>query len=131
MQLCYTEYCCFICLWGSSIRKSHNIQDKCPSSNLKSSEKNAPNDSLINSNDILLPPLHIKLELIKNFVNSTKKDGEVFQYLRSKFPRLSDARIKKGILVDPQIRKILKSPPLDQILERKEKAACEDFKSVV
>ncbi|GFV00598.1 uncharacterized protein TNCV_915381 [Trichonephila clavipes] len=78
-------------------------------------------------------PLHIKLGFMKKFVKSMKKDREAFQYLRSKFPRLSDAVIEEGIFVDPQIRKIMKDPALHQILKEKEKAhtAWEAFKSVV
>ena len=74
----------------------------------KSGERNVPNDSLVNPNDNLLLPQHIKLGLMKNIVKFMNKNGEALQYLRSKFPRLSDAKIKGGIFVGPQIRKIRK-----------------------
>ena len=35
-----------------------------------------PNDPLVNLNDSVLPPLHIKLEFMKNFVKSMNKEGE-------------------------------------------------------
>ena len=60
-------------------------KDKYSSRNLKSGERNVPNEPLVNPNESLLPPLHIELGLMKNFVKSMNKDGEAFQYLRSKF----------------------------------------------
>jgi hypothetical protein len=32
------------------------------------------------------------------------KEGEGFAYLKQKFPQVSDAKIKEGIFVGPQIR---------------------------
>ena len=68
---------------------------------------------------------------MENSVKSTNKIREAFQYLRSKFPRLSDAKIKKGIFVGSQICIIMNNPAFDQILARKEKAAWEAFKRMV
>ncbi|GFY77101.1 uncharacterized protein TNIN_106931 [Trichonephila inaurata madagascariensis] len=90
-----------------------------PSRNLKSSERNVPNDPLVNPNDILLLPLHIKLRFMKNFMKSMNKEGKAFQYLRSKFPRFSDVKIKEGIFVGPQIHEIMKDPAFDKVLEGK------------
>ncbi|GFY63774.1 uncharacterized protein TNIN_182201 [Trichonephila inaurata madagascariensis] len=66
---------------------------------------------------------------MKSFV--TEEDGDAFQYLGSIFPRLRDAKIKEGIFVGSQMRKIMKDPTFPPILEGKEKAAWEAFKSVV
>ncbi|GFX35645.1 hypothetical protein TNCV_4469861 [Trichonephila clavipes] len=44
---------------------------------------------------------------------------------------MGDAKIKEGIFVSPRICKIMKDPAFDQILEGKEKAAWEAFKSVL
>ena len=41
--------------------------------------------------------------LIKNFVKVMNREGQAFKYLREKFPRLNDAKIKEGIFVGPQI----------------------------
>jgi hypothetical protein len=131
MQLGYTKYCCFLCLWDSRDRKSHYIKDKWPSRSLNPGERNVQNEPLVDPNNILLPPLHIKLGLMKNFVKAMNQDGEAFKYLRAKFPRLSEAKVKEGIFVGPQIRDILKDPAFDEILEGKEKAAWEAFRGVV
>ncbi|GFX32431.1 uncharacterized protein TNCV_2173511 [Trichonephila clavipes] len=80
IQLWYTKQILLFSVFVGQIdRESHYIQDKWPSRNLKSGERNVPNDPLVNPNDILFPSLHIKLELMKNFLKSINKDGEAFQ----------------------------------------------------
>ena len=36
------------------------------------------------------------------------RTGEGFAYLKNKFPRVSDAKIKEGIFVGPQIRELMR-----------------------
>jgi len=43
-----------------------------------------------------LPPLHIKVGLIKISVKTVTKEDEGFNYLRQKFPRKIEAKIKKA-----------------------------------
>ena len=64
---------------------------------------------LVSRENVLLPPLHIKLGLVKQFIKTLGYKGEVFQDIRSIIFRLSDAKIKGGIFVGPQISKMLKS----------------------
>jgi len=52
---------------------------------------------------IILPLLHIKLGLIKQFVKPLDQDKPAFLYLKKKFPKISDAKIKEGIFVGPKI----------------------------
>ncbi|KAK4871575.1 hypothetical protein RN001_015699 [Aquatica leii] len=59
---------------------------------------------LIQPSKYLLPPLHIKLCLIKQYVKALDKNGDCFQYLKEKFPAISDAKLKEGIFNGPQIR---------------------------
>jgi len=63
---------------------------------LKIGEKNVQHPALAEWHKILLPPLHIKLGLMKNFVKAMDRTGSAFRYLAEKFPRLSEAKIKKG-----------------------------------
>jgi len=51
--------------------------------------------SLIDSKDVLLSCLHIKLGLMKQFVKALSAESECFRYLRKKFPSLSKDEIKK------------------------------------
>ncbi len=57
---------------------------------------------------IYLPPLHIKLGLIKNFVKATGKvNSEEFQYLSKKFPKATASKFKDGIFGGPSIIEVL------------------------
>jgi len=39
--------------------------------------------------------LHIKLGLMKNFVKSMAKTGREFEYVKNKFPNVSDAKTRR------------------------------------
>lgn len=64
------------------------------------STKNVVHQALVDKAKIYLPLLHIKLGLIKHFVKTMNKDGEGFEYMKHKFPRMSKAKIKKVFLLD-------------------------------
>jgi hypothetical protein len=87
----------------------HYIQKPWPKQDsLIPGKKNVLNNPLVNPEKVVLPPLHIKLRLIKNFVKAIYKNGAGFTYLKHKFPRLSDAKIKEGIFIGPNIRELIK-----------------------
>ena len=67
---------------------------------------------------------------MKNFVKAMNKTGEAFLYLCKKFPRLSAAKIKKGVFVGPQIGKLFKDEHFNNILEGNEKLAWNSFVQV-
>ena len=61
--------------------------------------RNAP--LIDNTQDILLPPLHIKLGIVKKFIEvAVVNCPNAFDYLKSVFPKRSDDKIKKGIVVN-------------------------------
>ena len=82
--------------------------------------KNIP---LINPKKVLLPPLHIKLGLTKQFVKALDKDGAAFNYLQNLFPKLSEAKVKGSIFIGPQVKLILKSDEFLETLSAVEKDA--------
>ena len=49
------------------------------------------------------PPWHIKLGLMKQFVKAMDTAGDGFNFLKTKFPYFSKAKIKEGIFVSSQI----------------------------
>jgi hypothetical protein len=75
-------------------------------------------DALVRNSDILLPPLHIKLGLIKNFIKALDKGGPAFLYLWNFFPA-SDAKIREGVLNGPDVRKLSREGGYDRILSQK------------
>ena len=78
-----------------------------------------------------LPPLHIKLGLMKNFVKAMNKDGKGFRYITAQFgPQKSEAKLKAGIFVGPEIRKLMLDDGFQMHLSAVELAAWESFKSV-
>lgn len=128
----FTKYCCFLCMWDSRATERHYETKEWPQRNeFIPGKANVKCKPLVDPQSILLPPLHIKLGLMKNFVKAMNKEGEGFKYLREIFPQLSDAKLKEGIFVGPEIRKLLNDRNFEAILSAKELAAWKSFVSVV
>jgi hypothetical protein len=52
--------------------------------------------------------MHLKLGLMKIFVNAMNQEEAAFTCLRENFPGLSEAKLKEGIFSGPQIRDLIK-----------------------
>ncbi|KAL6481179.1 hypothetical protein MHYP_G00092590 [Metynnis hypsauchen] len=76
-------------------------------------------EPLVDPRKVLMPPLHIKLGLIKQFVRALDKESRAFNYLQDIFPKLSEAKIKAGVFVGPQIKKIIECSEFPKKLNRK------------
>lgn len=63
---------------------------------------------LVNGKEVLLPPLHHKFGVTKQFVNALPRDDNTFKYLAIKFPQLSQAKLKEAVFVGNDIRKFMK-----------------------
>ncbi|CAK8690383.1 unnamed protein product [Clavelina lepadiformis] len=132
MQGGFTKYPCHLCLWDSRATTEHYKKQIWPKRNeFVVGEKNVKQTRLINPNKVLIPPLHIKLGLIKQFVKALDKGGDAFQFLKNLFPELSEAKVKAGVFIGPQIKKILKSNDFIQMLNDVEKKAWDSFADVV
>jgi hypothetical protein len=104
----YTKYPCFLCEWDRRAKVKHWDTVLWPKrEQLKSGSKNVSNVSLVDRENILLPPLHIKLGMMKEFAKALDRNSPCFQYLYMKFPSLSHAKISEGIFYGPQIRKVM------------------------
>jgi len=116
---------CFICQWDSRARNEHYIRKDWPlRGNLTPGSKNIIKKSLIPTDKVILPPLHIKLGLVKQFVKAMKTaESKAFMYIFEKFPKISDAKIKEGILDGPRIRELLKDKEFKKRMTKKQKAA--------
>jgi len=53
---------------------------------------------------------------MKNFVKGVDKTGCGMEYVRNKFPNVSDARIKEGIFIGLQIRELMQDKQTDEDL---------------
>jgi hypothetical protein len=93
-------------------------------------EKWVTNPTLFDKDKILLLPLHIKLGLKKNFIKAVNRHGKGFEYLRKTFLKLSDAKLKEGVFIGPQVRDIINDVLSEHLLMEAEKSAWLMFKVV-
>ena len=104
----YTKYFCFLFFWDSRADVLHYKQKDWPKrTNFSPSCNNMIHVSLVDNQRVLLPPLHIKLGLMKSYVKALNKEGNAFKYLDIRFPYISEAKLKADIFVGPQIRELL------------------------
>ena len=80
---------------------------------------------------MLLAPLHIKLGLIKQFVKKLNPESDAFKHIQELFPKLSEAKVKAGIFVGPQVKRLMKSDSFSEKLSAVERRAWKSFVSVV
>lgn len=97
LQLGYTKYMCFICDWNTRYKgNQYEKNDWLTREEHQIQQKNIIHDPLVPTNKILLPPLHIKLGIVKNFIKAIVKREPVFDCLHNIFPKLSTAKIREG-----------------------------------
>ena len=132
LQMGYTKHMCFLCMWDSRDDANHYSRRAWPfRETYTPGQANVKQVPLVAPDKIILPPLHIKLGLMKNFVKAMKHDNPGFQYLRSKFAAVSDAKVKAGVFTGPQIRDVIKDVQFETTLNELEQNAWASFKLVV
>ena len=88
-------------------------------------------ESLVDPKKVLLSSPHIKLGMMKQFVKALPKDGETFKYLSTKFPLLSQGKLKEGVFVGSDIRKLMKDNNFENVMNGVERLAWSSFKDIV
>ncbi|XP_019697397.1 uncharacterized protein LOC109503938 [Harpegnathos saltator] len=120
-------YPCYLCMFDID-RKNHYIKKQWPArSSLEPGSGNIVHQPLIEPSKILLPPLHIKLGLMKQFVKALNK-GQMFRIFRTS--NVSKAKLKDGIFDGPQIRKLFRDENFVTTMNEQEKVAWLSFKNV-
>ena len=110
MQAGFTKYCCFLCLWDSRAVSQHYKQKDWGSrSTFVPGEHSLKENPLVDMNKVLLPPLHIRLGLMKNF-------GAAFQHLSSVFQVLVLLSSKRASLSNLRSEKCWRIPILRSFL---------------
>ncbi|KAK9745402.1 hypothetical protein QE152_g7003 [Popillia japonica] len=56
---------------------------------------------------------------MKRFVTALDKKSAAFKYLRYLFPQLFEAKVKAGVFVGPQIKKVLECEEFPKMLKKK------------
>ena len=86
---------------------------------------NIKNVSLVDTQNILLAPFHVKLGMIKNFVKAMGKSNlNRFAFLCKNFPSIRQPKLLEGIFVGSQIREVPKDPQCEKSLSKLELRAC-------
>ena len=67
---------------------------------------------------------------MKNFVKVMDKTGRGFEHVRNMFPNVSDAKIKEGIFIGPQMRELMQDKQFDEDLNETERNAWLSFKRI-
>lgn len=74
----YTNFPCFLCLWHSRDRDNYYKKKIWPKKTLfEPGSKNIIANPLVDLNKVLLPPLHIKLGLMKQFVKEKENASSI------------------------------------------------------
>ncbi|KAJ8671539.1 hypothetical protein QAD02_002798 [Eretmocerus hayati] len=132
LQLGYTRHMCFLCEWNSRGKEEHYVRKVWPPrQQMIPGQKNDQAIPLVDRDKIVLPPLHIKLGIVKNFIKAMNKTGAGVLFLREKFPRLSEAKLKEGVLVGPEIRKLMLDSGFDAVLNEVELKTWKSVKNVI
>jgi hypothetical protein len=117
-----TYYPLFLCEWDSRDRTKHWTKKLWPKrTSLVPGSKYVLRESLVEPNKVLLPPLHIKIGLMKQFVEALDTEWDCFKYLGEKFPQLSEAKLKEGVFVVPDIRRFMKDKAFESKMQNNEK----------
>ena len=93
-------------------------------------QKNVAHRALVDKMKICLPPLHLKLVLIKIFVKVLNKEREGFDYLRQKFPCISKGKIKESIFVSPQVKRLFQDPDFKNKSNAAERRTWDTFPNI-
>ena len=104
--------------WDVCTTAQHYETKQWPTRNLYAlGVKNFQHIPLVNPDKVLMPPLYIKLGLMKNFVKAlAKQNSNGFEFLCEKFTELSQAKLKEGIFVGPQILEVFEDPEFENAL---------------
>ena len=128
----HTKYPCFLCYWDSRTNEEHWVRKEWPPRNtMKPGEKNIVNYPLLDRKNIILTPLHIKLELMKQYVKARDRSGDCFGYICSTFSGRSYEKIKAGIFDGPHIIRFLMDQHFVTTMTAVETRARKAFSKVV
>lgn len=72
----WTKHACFLCDWHTRYTSNQYEKNDWPArSEREIGEMNVLREALIPNEKILIPPLHVKLGIMKNFVRSLPKES--------------------------------------------------------
>ena len=93
--------------------------------------QNLKHDPLVNSENIMIPPYHTKVGVVKLFVKAMNKDRYSFQHISSLFPLLLESKKIAGFFTWPPVRLMLQRKELEDKMTTREAGAWKLFREVV
>ena len=106
-----------MCLWDSWADTQHYVKQEWPArQGLEPRSHNVLSCPWVDRSKALLPPLHIKLRLMKNFVKALVKDGSGFFIFVRDLIKKSMKNLKAGIFNGPEIKELMKNTSFDESL---------------
>ncbi|XP_061421616.1 uncharacterized protein LOC133350847 [Lethenteron reissneri] len=98
----FAKFPCYLCLWDSRDTQAHYHRWDWPQrTEFSVGRNNVKWEPLVDPWKVLMPPLHINLGLMKQFVRAVDKESAAFKNLQDFFPKLSEAKVKTGVFVGP------------------------------
>ena len=133
LQCGYMKFPCFLCFWDSRARAQYWIKQDWAEvrEELVPGKKNVQAHPLVERSKIILPPLHIKLGIMKQFVKAFNKDGDCFKYICTKFPGSTIEKLKAGVFDSPHIRILINDCNFLNPMNEKQSCAWSTFVEAV
>ena len=109
LQVGYTKMHCFLCEWGSRAQSEQWERYGWPQrKSLTPGSKNVIHEPLADRDKVLLPPLHIKLGIMEQFLRALDKDGDCFKFICQKFCAVTHGKLQAAVFTGPQIHKVMR-----------------------
>ena len=116
MQGGFTKFPCYLCLWDSRNRDLYYKQRNWPlRTGFVVGAHNVKQEPLVEPKKVLMPPLHIKVGLIKQFVTKLNPESRAFKHIQELFPKLSEAKVKAGVFVGRQVKQLINPEKLSKV----------------
>ncbi|GAB0099934.1 uncharacterized protein DMENIID0001_158370 [Sergentomyia squamirostris] len=125
-------YPCFLCLWkrtptGGSDPWKLEWDER---TEFVRNEHSIRGGQIVHNKNILIPPLHLKLGLMTQFVKAVGTESECYKYLQEAFPDRTEAKLKEGIFTGPDIRYLLKDDLFENSMTPIQADAWKSFRDV-
>jgi hypothetical protein len=124
---------CFICDWKRPGR-GETWTDRNGTARttwIPGLDKNVVTESLIPRNKVLLPPLHIMIGIMTQLIKQFVMNPNLKEFISSKFPKLSEAKMENGVFCGPDIRKLMNDLEFSKMMSRKEQRVWKAFRDVI
>lgn len=94
----YPSYFCYLCCWNTRAKVDHYTHKWPQRTGRKNKKLGLIKKPIVkNTDDILLPPLHLKLGIVQKFIATVvASNDKVFDIIKSIFPKLGKTKIEKG-----------------------------------